>query len=72
MPVPCLHDLSAAIRAANLTQNEIAQRLGVSPGAVAAWCARRRIPRGDHLLALATALDIAPAAALDLIRPEGA
>jgi transcriptional regulator with XRE-family HTH domain len=44
--------------AANLTQRELGDRVGVHPSRVSHWERGRMVPNGDHLTALAVALDV--------------
>ena len=50
--------IRAAREAKKMTQEKLAERLGVSPQAVSTWETGNILPDTDHLLALAGELDL--------------
>lgn len=65
-----LSPLDRAIAAAGLTPAQVAHRLHARPETVWRWRRGLSAPNGPHLVGLAAALGIEPAAVLILVAPK--
>lgn len=64
-----MHPIAKARKKANLTQTEVAKRVGVATAAVSLWESGRRTPRVDHAKKLVRVL---PGLSLDRIYARSA